>query len=323
MQPLTKTFKAGTHLFHEDDRSRELYIIQSGRVRVFRNIGQRDVDLAVLCKGAVLGEMALIDGKPRSASAVACEDSTVVIIDADTFAKSVSGVPSWFMSMIRTTSEKIRKANARLETIQTGTHSLHIVLGLQYYFLRHAATRDDCPGRFIEMGSSVVQFVQLLSVSHQAVMSVLDLLNRNGIIDVKENRIILVNESKLNGLCDYLRNSFRKSFDKMGAVSPRAQKLVIALGNAIAGMPPDYEKRKEVAASDVLSALSACDIEAAARPGAVQEIKDLGIVSTTKTGTDPAGDKDNPLAGYQFFVDAGSFEKYFLYCSYKDMVTLL
>ena len=47
MKPLTKTFKSGMHLFHENDRSRELYIIQAGNVKVYRQINGREVEIAV------------------------------------------------------------------------------------------------------------------------------------------------------------------------------------------------------------------------------------------------------------------------------------
>jgi CRP-like cAMP-binding protein len=322
MQPYTKTFKTGAHLFHEDDHSRELYIIQSGRVRVFRRVGQRDIDLAVLTQGSVLGEMALIDGKPRSASAIACEDTAVIIIDADSFAKRLRGVPSWYMSMVRATSEKIRKVNSRLEAIQTSTHSLHVVLALQYYFLRHGAPAEGKLEKSLELGSTVAQFIQLLTVNHQCVMSILDMLQRNGMIDVKNNRITLADEAKLNGFCEYLRQMFRKSFDKMSVVTPRSQKLIVALGPAASSRQAASAKGWEIAEADMVAALSKCDAAGAALE-AVNELRDLGIVTVARTGGKAAADKDNSLSGYQFFVDPAAFEKYFLYCSYKDMVTIL
>jgi CRP-like cAMP-binding protein len=321
MQAYTKTYKTGTHLFHEDDHSRELYILQSGRVRVYRTIGGRDVDLAVLTKGAVLGEMALIDGKPRSASAVACEDTSAIMIDADTFEKRISGVPSWFLSMIRTTSEKIRKANARLEAIQTSSHCLHIVLALQYYFLRYGSEDDAAAQKNLDVGTTVLQFIQLLTVSHQCIMRIFDLLQRNGIIEVNNKRVVLIDEAKLDGYCNYLRLMFRKSFDKMGVMSPRSQKLIAALHDAVAAQQTATEKGKEIAAADMLAALARCDAQKTALE-AVNELKALGVISMAKGAGQPA-DKDSPLYGFQFFVDPAAFEKYFLYCSFKDMVTVV
>ncbi|MFW6221645.1 MAG: cyclic nucleotide-binding domain-containing protein [Fibrobacterota bacterium] len=64
-----KPTKKGTHLFHDNDFSRELYTIQSGAISVYRAISNRGIQLAVLKKGSVLEEITLIYSKPRSASA--------------------------------------------------------------------------------------------------------------------------------------------------------------------------------------------------------------------------------------------------------------
>ena len=87
MKPLLKKYKAGTILFHENDHSRELYIIQTGKVKIYRMIGKHEMQLTVLGEGSVLGEMALIDGEPRSASAKVIEDSDLIQLDSETLMK--------------------------------------------------------------------------------------------------------------------------------------------------------------------------------------------------------------------------------------------
>jgi CRP/FNR family transcriptional regulator len=318
MEPCVRTFKTGALLFREDDRSRELYIIQSGRVRVFRIIGHREVELAVLGKGAVLGEMALIDGKPRSASAAACEESSVVMIDTDTFAKRVGGVPSWYMSMIRTTSEKIRKANARLEAIRTANHNLHVVLALEYHFFRYGSTGGGEAKKSLELATTVRQCIQLLSVSHQAIMTILDMLHRNSLVDVKNNRIALLDEPRFGLLCTYLRFLFRKAFEKMPVVSRNVQAIVTELGTTAAARQSGLENGSEIPGADMLAALSKADEEPSIEEAL--ELREFGILTVEKTGDKSVADKENPLAGYTFHVAQPEFKKYFLYCSCKDMV---
>jgi CRP/FNR family cyclic AMP-dependent transcriptional regulator len=316
MQAFTKTYKTGTHLFHENDHSRELYIIQSGTVRVYRKIGAREADLARLSKGAVLGEMALIDGKPRSASAVAHEDTTVIMIDADTFHKRIGGVPSWFLSMIRTTSEKIRKANSRLEAIQSGGHCLHVVLALQYYFLRYGAVHDGGAQKTLDVSQTASQLIQLLCVSHQCITQMLDCLQKKGIIDIGEGRITLCDQAKLDGCCDYLRLLFRKAFDKMGNLSAGASGLILALQETVA--QASSEKGVEIAAADMAAACAKGGEEKSCLES-VAELKELGVLSFTKGA--PAQGDTAPLAGYQFFIqDPAVYRKFLLYCTYKDMV---
>jgi CRP/FNR family transcriptional regulator len=318
MEPCVRTFKTGVLLFREDDRSRELYIIQSGRVRIFRTIGRREVELAVLGKGAVLGEMALIDGKPRSASAAACEDSSVVMIDTDTFAKRVSGVPSWYMSMIRTTSEKIRKANSRLEAIRTVNHNFHVVLALEYHFYRYGTTGADAGEKSLELAATVRQCIQLLSVSHQAIMTILDMLHRDKLVDVKNNRIELLDEPKFGMLCKYLRFLFRKAFEKMPAISQNLQTVVAELGGSAAARHGGCENGAEIPGEAMLAALSKADEKTTVE--AALKLREFGIITVEKTDDKSVAEEENPLAGYKFYVAQPEFEKYFLYCSCKDMV---
>jgi CRP/FNR family cyclic AMP-dependent transcriptional regulator len=317
MQAFTKTYKNGTHLFHENDHSRELYIIQSGTIRVYRKIGSRNVDLARLSKGAVLGEMALIDGKPRSASAVAAEDTMVIIIDAETFHKRIAGVPPWFMSMIRTTSEKIRKANTRLEATQSAGRCLHVVIALQYQFLRFGETAGgDTSGKSLDVSQTEGRIVPLLSVSGQNVTQMLAGLQKKGVIDLTGGRIVLCDQAKLDGCCDYLRLLFKKSFDKLAAISGESADLIVALSEAVAASAPS-DKGVEIAGADVAAACAKSNAGSSALRCA-EELRDLELCTFTKA---TAKESDGAaLAGYQFVFNPAAYKKALIYCTYKDFV---
>jgi CRP-like cAMP-binding protein len=320
MQPFTKTYKTGAHLFHENDHSQELYILQSGRVRIYRKIGGREVELASLTKGAVIGEMALIDGKPRSASAVACEESTAIMIDAQSFQKRIQGVPSWFLSMIRTTSEKIRKANTRLETIQPPDHCRHAILALHYFFRRYGTMDSDTGKTTVEIKDTVARIMQLLSVNYQCVMQKLTALQSSGLIEVTEHAIVLADETKFDGYCDFLRGVFRKSFDKMDKVSHDAASFLCALEPFYRAQTITAGKGKEIAAADVVTALEKSETMGQAAV-LFNELKDLNVLSMVKTNT-PLHDA-SPLLAHQFFIASQQYDKYLLYVTFKDMVPSL
>lgn len=69
MKPISKTFKPGSYLFRENDHSHKLFIIRPGTIKVCKKNRIHEFELAQLSKGVVLGKIALIDGKPGSASA--------------------------------------------------------------------------------------------------------------------------------------------------------------------------------------------------------------------------------------------------------------
>ena len=80
----TRLYKKGEILFKEGDPGNCAYLIDSGRVEIIaRDIDGSKTPVAILGVGDILGEMAFIDGSPRSASAIALEDSEVVEVSKD------------------------------------------------------------------------------------------------------------------------------------------------------------------------------------------------------------------------------------------------
>ncbi|MBZ0308771.1 MAG: cyclic nucleotide-binding domain-containing protein, partial [Anaerolineae bacterium] len=74
--------KSGDALFKEGDPGEDMYVIAEGRIRIH---GREGVEIAILEKGYVLGEMAILDREPRSASATAIEDSKLLKINRTEF----------------------------------------------------------------------------------------------------------------------------------------------------------------------------------------------------------------------------------------------
>ena len=224
MTPLKKNVKAGQHLFRENDRSRELYIIQSGKIRIYRTAGGKEIELATLEKGAVFGEMALIDGKPRSASARAVDDCSVFIIDAETFHEKIRGVPPWFMSIIRMTSQKIRQANRRLQNISGEHQGAHIIMTLYLFF-----ERFDRSGNGLAIQSTQHQLIQLLGVTYQTITRTFDFLHTSKFVEIRDELIRPLDMKRLALYCEFLRLLIRKQLDGQEAPSQKISSLAAVL----------------------------------------------------------------------------------------------
>ncbi len=78
-----RTFSAGETVFKQDEDGAAAYLIVDGEVEVFRGKGGREVGLATLGRGDIFGEMSLIDGKPRAATARAVGDVEVLVVKPD------------------------------------------------------------------------------------------------------------------------------------------------------------------------------------------------------------------------------------------------
>lgn len=102
-----RSYKVGQTIFSEGDLSSEFYVIQSGRVAI--QLGNKLLD--TLNANDIFGEMALIDGMPRSASAIATTDVTLVPISEKQFLYLVSSTPFFALNVMRVLARRLRTAN--------------------------------------------------------------------------------------------------------------------------------------------------------------------------------------------------------------------
>src|SRR5450432_315206 len=96
-----KFYPAGTVLFREGDPGREMFVIHSGKVELTRRMKDRDALLALLPAGEFFGEMAIVNNRPRSASATVREDSWLLVIDSRTFEAMIRGKAEIAVRMIK------------------------------------------------------------------------------------------------------------------------------------------------------------------------------------------------------------------------------
>jgi CRP-like cAMP-binding protein len=104
-----QTIEAGTVLFQEGQTGRECYVIIGGRIRVQRG----DTTLATLGAGEAVGELALIDHGPRTATGTAEEVTRLLVLGQVEFDHVLRAVPTLARSMLLATAERLREVDER------------------------------------------------------------------------------------------------------------------------------------------------------------------------------------------------------------------
>jgi CRP-like cAMP-binding protein len=99
--------KPGETIFKEGEPAKELYIIQSGKVDI--QLGNRLLD--TLEANDIFGEMALIDGAPRSATATAKTDVALVPMSKKDFLSLVTRAPTFALDVMGMLARRLRTAN--------------------------------------------------------------------------------------------------------------------------------------------------------------------------------------------------------------------
>jgi CRP-like cAMP-binding protein len=103
----TRTYPKNTMVFSEVMPGQELYIIQKGAVKITKIVNDTEVLLAVLKPGDIFGEMSLIEDKPRSASAIAHEDTQLLAVNKENFSRMVSSQPQIITRLTELLAERI------------------------------------------------------------------------------------------------------------------------------------------------------------------------------------------------------------------------
>lgn len=118
-----KVYQAGEILFREGDPGESVFFIMSGKIQVIKNIsGQESEILASLGEGDIVGEMAVLDGRPRSATVQASENTEVLEVHKDNFLSSMEQQPKLAINFLKLLALRIEQMNERFRDA-LATHS--------------------------------------------------------------------------------------------------------------------------------------------------------------------------------------------------------
>jgi HEAT repeat protein len=116
---VTRTYVKGEPIFTKGDVGSELYVVLEGEIRIHLDHEGREVTLARIGPSMVLGEMAVFDEQPRSASAQASADTTVRVLRRDKLRAVVHEHPEVLLEFVKNLSQRIRVMNEQLEAQET------------------------------------------------------------------------------------------------------------------------------------------------------------------------------------------------------------
>src|SRR5437764_6614686 len=117
--------KAKTSLFRAGDEGDAMYLIERGKVRIcVQGTDGRDMTLTELGRGDFFGEMALLDGKRRSADAVIAEDARLAVLSREHFLSFMRGTPNVALEMLTALANRLRHTDELLR--HTATRNVNV-----------------------------------------------------------------------------------------------------------------------------------------------------------------------------------------------------
>jgi CRP/FNR family transcriptional regulator, cyclic AMP receptor protein len=202
---------AGTVLFREGEPGREMFVIQSGAVRMTRTIRGEEKLIADLPAGEFFGEMSIINDKPRTATATVLEDAQLLVLDPRTFEAMIKANTEIAVRMIKKLAGRLDAANAQIEILLLGDANSRVVHALLQAAHKQPASNEL--GTTVSTDAAVL--AQRTSVELQKVHEVLARLERSRLVLAQEGGLRIPDVGKLQEFLEFLE--MRERFGEAGA----------------------------------------------------------------------------------------------------------
>ncbi|MEI7638817.1 MAG: Crp/Fnr family transcriptional regulator [Syntrophus sp. (in: bacteria)] len=191
-----RSIKKGDVIFQKGDEGTALYAILSGRIKIIvtRPAGDK-ITVAILNDGDIFGEMALLDGMPRSADAVALEETQLAVLDRNDFLAFLAQHEHAVLAILRTLSLRLRKTDDFLSEICFLSLSARLAKRLLELAKGESGGGNDVSSLSMRMTQN--ELSNLLGVSRESVNKELKTLRDKGIVSTERSKIIILDQERL------------------------------------------------------------------------------------------------------------------------------
>jgi len=183
------SLRKGEVLFRQGDEGTALYIILQGRIKISVSRRADTVTLAILGEGEFLGEMALLDDLPRSADAIALEDSQLYALNRKDFLAFLKGSDNAVRAVLSSLSMRLRRTDKLLAEMCFLNLSARLLNKLVELAESITGGREESPALTLKISQQ--ELGDILGVSRESINKELKVLRDKGYISTSRNSIII------------------------------------------------------------------------------------------------------------------------------------
>ena len=189
------TLAPETLLFSQGDESDGLYCVTNGIVRIFLTAeDSRELTIQLFEEGEVIGEIALIDGLPRSAGAATLTDTRVIFVPRQPFLSLLDSSARLQRQIILSLCERLRQTNEQVNRAVFHDLRHRLLVLLRQLALIHGRIEKDVA--VVELDLTQGTLAQMLGASREAVNKQLRALIKEGRLSVEGHHIIIHRSAK-------------------------------------------------------------------------------------------------------------------------------
>lgn len=178
-----RSFRSGVTIFGQGEPGVSLHVVVSGAVRInVLSDGGEEATLALLGPGECVGDLSLLDGRPRSASAVAAQTTRTLVVTRDDFARWLAARPKAALALLETLSLRVRRADEALADLAFLDLPHRLAKQLVALALGHPEVQAKGQREGIRLRITQSQLAAMLGVSRESVNKQLNALARSGVL---------------------------------------------------------------------------------------------------------------------------------------------
>lgn len=198
---LVRSYAAGETVFRDGDDAHTMFVVQSGRVRLYRELGESQQWLGDAGPGEFFGEMSILVDKPRTATALVVEDARLLELDARTFADLVTNHAEVAVRLLRRLAQRLDRANGLVEILMHRDPMARVVAALQR-FAEYEGTEAE--GSAIALAQDVDTFAVRTGLTQDEVRFALRRLHRLQLLEQRAEGVVLPDVMRLGEFQAYL-----------------------------------------------------------------------------------------------------------------------
>jgi CRP/FNR family transcriptional regulator, cyclic AMP receptor protein len=192
-------FKKGAAIFFEGDPGQTLYIVESGHVRIYLHCEDgQETSVNVCTSGDIFGELAVIDGLPRSASALAQEDSVVLALSREQFRECTRRYPQLAFNFLKALSVRVRYNTRQIDSLTTSRVPSRLARKLLELGQEHGVVEPT--GVRLPLPLTQSDLASLIGTTRESINKALGNFRRQGLIRVEAGTITIIDPEALRAL---------------------------------------------------------------------------------------------------------------------------
>ena len=195
---IPRRFRPGEIIFHEGDSGQFLYLVQSGQVRIFVN-GLDGSEMSVILfgkPGDIFGELAVIDGLTRSASAVALNETILLTMNRADFRRHMRQCPRLALNFMRVLSHRVRYNTRQMDSLATLDVSKRLARKLLELGQNYGRPTPD--GVRIPMTLTQTHLASLIGATRESANKSLRVFRQRGWIQMQPGQILILDPDALH-----------------------------------------------------------------------------------------------------------------------------